>query len=207
MTLSKPRPTPEDLSACVLEGVGRFAERRPDGVAGLELIAHGTTVNTNAILERRGAHCGLITTRGFRDILEIGRQTRPKFYDWYADRPIPLIPRYLRLEVSERINSAGEVLTPLDEGDVYAAAKAFTDEGVQAVAVCLLNSYANADHEARIREILSTEMKGVYLAVSSRTEPGVSRIRTDQHGRGGCLRGPRVSALRRQFGVGFGNAR
>jgi N-methylhydantoinase A len=163
--------TPEDLSACVLEGVGRFAERRPDGVAGLELIAHGTTVNTNAILERRGAHCGLITTRGFRDILEIGRQTRPKFYDWYADRPVPLIPRYLRLEVSERINSAGEVLTPLDEGDVYAAAKAFTDEGVQAVAVCLLNSYANADHEARIREILSTEMKGVYLAVSSELSP------------------------------------
>ena len=163
--------TPEDLSACVLEGVGRFAERRPEGVAGLELIAHGTTVNTNAILERRGAHCGLITTKGFRDILEIGRQTRPNFYDWYEDRPVPLIPRYLRLEVSERISSAGEVLAPLDEGDVYAAAKAFKDERVQAVAVCLLNSYTNAVHEARIREILSEELKGVYLAVSSELSP------------------------------------
>ena len=163
--------TPEDLSACVLEGVGRFAERRPEGVAGLELIAHGTTVNTNAILERRGAHCGLITTKGFRDILEIGRQTRPNFYDWYEDRPVPLIPRYLRLEVSERISSAGEVLAPLDEGDVYAAAKAFKDERVQAVAVCLLNSYTNAVHEARIREILSEELKGIYLAVSSELSP------------------------------------
>ena len=163
--------TPEDLSACVLEGVGRFAERRDEGIAGLELIAHGTTVNTNAVLERRGAHCGLITTRGFRDILEIGRQTRPKFYDWYADRPVPLISRYLRLEVSERINSAGEVLAPLEEDDVYVAAKAFKDEGVQAVAVCLINAYANADHEARIREILSEELKGVYLAISSELSP------------------------------------
>ena len=163
--------TPEDLSACVLEGVGRFAERRPEGIEGLELIAHGTTVNTNAILERRGAHCGLITTRGFRDILEIGRQTRPKFYDWFADRPVPLIPRYLRLEVSERINSAGEVLAPLDEEDVYAAARAFRDEGVQAVAVCLLNAYTNGVHEARIREVLSQELNGVYLAISSELSP------------------------------------
>ena len=152
--------TPEDLSACVLEGVRRFAGRRPAGVAGLDLIAHGTTVNTNAILERHGAHAGLITTKGFRDILEIGRQTRPNFYDWYADRPVPLIPRYLRLEVAERVNSRGEVLVPLDEDDVYEAVKSFKEEQVQAVAVCLLNAYANADHEARIRDILKDELEG-----------------------------------------------
>ena len=163
--------TPEDLSACVLEGVRRFGARRPAGVAGLDLIAHGTTVNTNAILERHGAHAGLITTKGFRDILEIGRQTRPKFYDWYADRPVPLIPRYLRLEVAERINSRGEVLVPLDEDDVHEAVKAFKEEQVQAVAVCLLNAYANADHEARIRDILKDELEGVYLSISSDLSP------------------------------------
>ena len=163
--------TPEDLSACVLEGVRRFAGRRPAGVAGLDLIAHGTTVNTNAILERHGAHAGLITTKGFRDILEIGRQTRPNFYDWYADRPVPLIPRYLRLEVAERVNSRGEVLVPLDEDDVYEAVKSFKEEQVQAVAVCLLNAYANADHEARIRDILKDELEGVYLSISSDLSP------------------------------------
>ena len=98
--------TPADLSACVLQGMHRFAEVRIGGLNGLGLIAHGTTVNTNAILERRGARCALVTTKGFRDVLEIGRQTRPEFYNWSVDRPTPLIPRYLRLEVTERVNSA-----------------------------------------------------------------------------------------------------
>ena len=163
--------TPADLSACVLDGVRRFAERRPAGLTGLDLIAHGTTVNTNAILERQGARCGLVTTKGFRDVLEIGRQTRPDFYDWYADRPVPLIPRYLRLEVLERVNSVGEVMVSLQEDDVYAAAATLKDERVDAVAICLLNSYANPVHEARIRAILGAELDGVYLAVSSELSP------------------------------------
>ena len=163
--------TPQDLSLCVFEGIRRFAQDRPGGVEGLTTVAHGTTVNTNAILERKGAKCGLITTKGFRDVLEIGRQTRPKFYDWYADRPTPLVPRYLRLEVEERVNSKGEVLVPLQQEDVYKAAENFKKEGVQAVAVCLLNSYINPAHEQRIREILEKALPEVYLAISSELNP------------------------------------
>ena len=169
-TLKTPS-TPEDLSLCALEGIRRFDAGRTGGVVGLETVAHGTTVNTNAILERKGALCGLITTKGFRDILEIGRQTRPKFYDWYADRPVPLVPRYLRIGVAERINSKGEVLTPLDEEDVLQAVEVFKREAVQSVAVCLLNSYANPVHERRVREILESALPGVYLAVSTDLSP------------------------------------
>jgi N-methylhydantoinase A len=159
--------TPHELSICVLDGVRRFAERRPDGVAGLDLVVHGTTVNTNAILERRGARCGLIATKGFRDVLEIGRQTRPKFYDWFADRPAPLIPRYLRLEVNERINSRGEIVVPLDEEDVRRAVRQLMAESVQAIALCLINAYANPIHERRIAEIVREEAAGLHLSVSS----------------------------------------
>ena len=169
-TLKTPS-TPEDLSLCVLEGIRRFDSERTGGIAGLDTVAHGTTVNTNAILERKGAVCGLITTKGFRDVLEIGRQTRPKFYDWYADRPMPLVPRYLRLGVTERVNSKGEVLVPLNEDEVLQAVEVFKREPVQSVAVCLLNSYANPSHERRIREILESALPGVYLAISTELSP------------------------------------
>ena len=169
-TLKTPS-TPEDLAHCVLEGIRRFGKDRPGGVEGLGLVAHGTTINTNAILERKGAKCGLITTKGFRDVLEIGRQTRPHYYDWYADRPAPLVPRYLRLEVEERVNSSGQVLVPLNEEDVSRTVETFKSEGVEAVAVCLLNSYINDINEARIRQILQETLPGVYLAISSELNP------------------------------------
>ena len=163
--------TPEDLSLCVLEGIKRFAEERSGGVEGLAWVSHGTTVNTNAILERKGAKCGLITTKGFRDVLEIGRQNRPKFYDVYADRPTPLIPRHLRLGVEERVNSKGEVLVPLREEDVYSAVEFFKGEGVQAIAVCLLNSYINPINERRIRSILEEAYAEAFLTISSELSP------------------------------------
>ena len=169
-TLKTPS-TPEDLSFSVLEGIRRFGKDRPEGVKGLGSVTHGTTINTNAILERKGAKFGLITTKGFRDILEIGRQTRPHYYNWYADRPTPLVPRYLRLGVEERVNSKGEVLVPLKEEDVLRAAEIFKKEGVEAVAVCLLNSYVNGINEVRIREILNETLPGVYLAISSELSP------------------------------------
>ena len=158
---------PEDLSLSVLDGIRRLGQSRHEGIKALSSVAHGTTINTNAILERKGAKCGLITTKGFRDISEIGRQTRPEYYNWYADRPAPLVPRYLRLGVEERINSKGEVLVPLNEEDVLRAAETFKKEGVAAVAVCLLNSYVNGAHEARIRDILNKALPAVYLAISS----------------------------------------
>ena len=162
--------TPEDPSRSVMAGVGHFATA-PRGLSGLWLMAHGTTVNTNTVLSRTGAKIGLITTKGFRDVLAIGRQTRPHFYRWDVDRPAPLAPRHLRLEVSERIDSRGRVVLPLCEEDVRRCAEVLEAHGVEAVAVCLLNSYANADHEARVKEILEEALPNVYLAVSYELSP------------------------------------
>jgi len=170
LSVYKTPSSPEDPSRSVLDGIDHFGGER-GGLKGLWMVAHGTTVNTNAILSRTGAKIGLITTRGFRDVLAIGRQTRPHFYKWDVDRPEPLAPRYLRLEVTERTDSKGKVVTPLSESDVYQCIETLKAEGVEAVAVCLLNSYVNASHEKRIKEILQEAMSGTYLAVSSEISP------------------------------------
>ena len=162
--------TPEDPSRSVMAGVDHFAAA-PHGLSGLWLMAHGTTVNTNTVLSRTGAKIGLVTTRGFRDVLAIGRQTRPHFYRWDVDRPEPLAPRHLRLEVAERVDSNGNVVLPLREEDVRDCAQVFKAQNIQAVAVCLLNSYANPAHEARVKEILESSLPNVYLAVSSELSP------------------------------------
>ena len=162
--------TPGDPSRSVMAGVKNFGAA-PRGLSGLWLLAHGTTVNTNTVLSRTGAKIGLVTTRGFRDVLAIGRQTRPHFYRWDVDRPEPLAPRHLRLEVAERVDTHGNVVLPLCEEDVLRCAEVFKAQGVEAVAVCLLNSYANPDHEARVKAILEETLPDVYLAVSSELSP------------------------------------
>ncbi len=162
--------TPEDPSRSVMAGVRHF-DAAPRGLSGLWLLAHGTTVNTNTVLSRTGARIGLVTTRGFRDVLAIGRQTRPHFYRWDVDRPEPLVPRHLRLEVAERVDNHGKVVQPLSEEDVLRCSETFKAQGVEAVAVCLLNSYANPDHEARIKQILQQTLPNVYLAISSELSP------------------------------------
>ena len=153
-----------------MAGVDHFAGA-PRGLSCLWLMAHGTTVNTNTVLSRTGAKIGLLTTKGFRDVLAIGRQTRPHFYRWDVDRPEPLAPRHLRLEVAERIDNHGRIVLPLCEEDVHRCAEVFKSQNVEAVAVCLLNSYANPDHEARVKAILEETLPGVYLAVSSELSP------------------------------------
>jgi len=163
--------TPDDPSRSVLDGVGYFTRNRSNGLEGLGLVAHGTTVNTNAILSRSGSRAGLITTKGFRDVLAIGRQTRPDFYRWDVDRPEPLIPRSLRVEVSERINSNGQVIVPLDEDSVRCCIDFLKGQKVESVAVCLLNSYVNPIHEIRIKELLEKGLPGIYLAISSDLSP------------------------------------
>src|SRR5690606_22711096 len=120
----------------------------------IEHIGHGTTVATNLIIERKVAPCGLITTRGFRDVLEIARQVRPHLFDYRVTRPQPLVRRALRREVTERISSHGEIVEPLDEAAVRAAAELLRDAGVQAVAICFLHAYRNPSHERRAAEIV-----------------------------------------------------
>ena len=166
--------TPADRAAGVLAGIEAAlgATDGADGAAVREVV-HGSTTGTNALIEHSGAKVGLLTTRGFRDVLEIGRIQRPMagLYDISVDRPPPLVPRHLCLEVDERLDAAGAVLRPLDEEAVAAAAGVFAAAGVEAVAVCFLFSYLDPVHEQRAGEILAAALPGVPLTLSCLVSP------------------------------------
>ena len=131
---------------------------RPDK---LDLFILGTTLATNALIERKGAKTALLTTDGFRDVLEIGWEHRFAQYDIFLEKPEPLVPRNLRFGVPERINVQGEVLLPLDEAAVVDVAARLQREGVQSVAVGFLQSYVNPAHEQRVRELLKQHAPSV----------------------------------------------
>jgi N-methylhydantoinase A len=161
LTIAKVPSTPADQAGGVLAGVDRLGV----DVSALERLVHGTTVATNAVLERRGAKTVLVTTEGFRDLLEIGRQNRPALYDLFADRPAPIVPRELVVEAPERISAAGEVLRALtDQADVANSVRALDPE---AVAVCLLFSFARPEHERAVGEAL----RGLPVSLSSEVLP------------------------------------
>src|SRR5919204_2530532 len=136
---SKSLTTPDDLA----RGIADCLSAAKIEVSEANFFVHGSTVTINAVLERKGARTGLITTQGFRDVYEIGRGNRPEGYNLFFKRPVPLVPRDLRLEVDERLYATGEVLKPLDENSAMAAIGALQASGVESVAVCLLHSYAN----------------------------------------------------------------
>src|SRR5215207_3517945 len=156
--------TPRDQS----EGVMRSLEAVD--AAAVETFAHGMTVATNALLERRGARTALITTEGFRDVLEIARQTRPHLYDLARRRPPALVPRDLRFTVRERMGPNGE-LEPLDQESLAAAIAAVRDAEVEAVAVCLLFAFLHPDHERRVGEALRDALPDVHVSLSSEVLP------------------------------------
>jgi N-methylhydantoinase A len=161
VSFAKASTTPEQPAQGVLDAI-----RKSD----LELsrattFFHGTTLGINTMLERKGARTGVITTRGFRDVLEIGRMLWP-MYRLHWDQPAPLVPRYLRKEVTERVRADGSVLAPLDEADVRRAVEELLVEGVESIAVCFLHSYAHPEHELRVGEIVSTEFPGVAVTLS-----------------------------------------
>jgi N-methylhydantoinase A len=160
--LAKASTTPDDLARGVLDTIDRA---RLD-VVGTEFFVHGSTVIINALTERTGARTGLITTRGFRDVLEIGRANRPDIYNFYFRKLEPFVPRHLRLEVRERVSYKGEVLEPLDEEDVREAVRRLKKEGVEAIAICFLHSYANATHEQRALAIARKEAPDLAITAS-----------------------------------------
>lgn len=163
--------TPRDPSEAIQGGVRQLLELC--GVAGEEVshLGHGTTVATNMIIERRGAPTGLLTTKGFRDVLEIGRQTRPHLYDYNVRKPEPLVPREHRLEVDERIDAQGNVVRPLDEVSLAAAVKAFKDAELASIAVCFLHSYKTPEHEKRARAEIERLLPDAYVSLSSEVLP------------------------------------
>ncbi len=163
--------TPHDPSEAIERGIAEMLRAHDIPADQVSHVGHGTTVATNLIIERKGAQVGLITTRGFRDILEIGRQTRPHLFDYAVTKPAALVPRRLRLEVDERMSAHGEVLVALDEAGVRAAAQALRQAGLQAVAICFLHAYANPAHEERAKAIVREEMPDAYISISSEVLP------------------------------------
>src|SRR5579884_150556 len=166
--------TVDDYARAIVEGLSELLAEHGVSARQIVELLHGTTVASNAILELKGAKTGLITTRGFRDVLEIRNLRMPRLYDMSWTKPPPLVERYLRVEVEERINARGEVETPLDEASVERAARRLLDEGVEAIAVCLLHSYANPAHELRVKEIVARLAPGVTLCVSAEVLPVIN---------------------------------
>ena len=137
------------------------------------LISHGTTIATNALLTRNLPRAAMVTTRGFRDVIEIRRGTKEDLWDAYDDPPRPYIKRRDRLQVTERIDYAGDIVTPLDEADARRVARILRKRNVKAIAVCFINSYANPVHERRMKEILEAEIPGVEVSASSLVLPEI----------------------------------
>lgn len=166
MATRKIPSTPDDYGRGVVEGMlGLIAEHGIDP-ASFSQIQHGCTVATNAILEQKGARTALLTTRGFRDVLELRRIRVPRLYDPLYVKPQPLVARHHRFEIGERLAADGSVLEPLNEGDVHAAIERIRSEAIEAVAVCYLHSYRNDAHERRTLEILERELPDLFLTLS-----------------------------------------
>lgn len=165
--------TPRDPSDAVEEGIRALETTTPEFVGRLDELIHGTTLVINSIIERKGARTGLITTRGFRDVLEIGRELRYAPYDIFAEFPRPLVPRSLRLEVDERIRSDGTILKPLDREEARGVVKQLIDMGVESIAVCLINSFENPVHEKMVEDIIREEAPWMSTSISYRVLPQI----------------------------------
>jgi len=157
----------------VLEGVAKVMAEAGAQASEVSLIIHGTTLATNALIERKGAKTALIVTEGLRDSVEMAYENRFEQYDINIDRPDPLVPRYLRWPVTERLNAAGEVLLPLDEASVAALAPQLAEHGIESLAIGLIHSYANPAHERRVAEILQAAAPELSITLSSEVCPEI----------------------------------
>lgn len=163
----------DDYSRSIAKGIAIILERAQLPASAVTEIVHATTVATNAILEGRGARTGLITTAGFRDVLDMRRHRRPDMYNLDWVKPPILVERYLRREVGERIDAQGSIVRPLDERSVHAAIDRLLEEKVASFAVCLINAFANPVHEQRIGQILRERVPGASISLSSEVLPEV----------------------------------
>ncbi|MCY4453542.1 MAG: hydantoinase/oxoprolinase family protein [Immundisolibacterales bacterium] len=163
--------TPRTPETGVFEALALVLDRSGAVPGDAGVFVHGTTLATNALIERKGARTAFLTTRGFRDILEMGLEKRFEQYDIFMDKPEPLVPRTLRHEVAERVSARGRVLLPLDLGEVRTIAASCRAVGVEAVAVGLLHAWAHPAHEQAIREVLAAELPGVTVCLSSEVCP------------------------------------
>jgi N-methylhydantoinase A len=169
--------TPQDPSIGLMNGLEEMARVKEmevrDFIGAVDTIVHGTTVTTNAVLTRTGAKTALLTTRGVRDTLEMRRGIREKQYDNRFTNVKPLVPRYLRYTANERLDYRGDVLVPLDAGDVRGAAAFFEKENVEAVAICFMNSFSNPTHEKSAAKMVRDVLKDAYLSISVELLPSI----------------------------------
>ncbi len=165
--------TPKDPSQAVEQGVVTLLSDAGAAAAEVRSVIHGTTLATNALIERKGARTGLLTTAGFRDAVEIGHEGRYDMYDIFIDSPAPLVPRHLRLEVTERMAADGRVLVPLEDGSARAAIARLRDAGAEAIAICLLHAYRNPLHERALQQLCAELAPGVPVSTSSEVVPEI----------------------------------
>ncbi len=165
--------TPSDPSDAVETGMKALETQSPGFISDLAEVIHGTTLVINAIIERKGARTGLITTKGFRDVLELGREIRYDAYDIFSEYPKALVPRALRTEIDERITSDGRVLRPLNDDEVKHVMRLLLDAGVESVAICLINSYENPEHEARVKKLVEEFAPDLSVSASYEVLPQI----------------------------------
>jgi len=174
MAVHKLLTTPADPSRAVLDGVAQILERNGVAIADVAAISHGTTLVTNAVIERKGAVTGMLVTAGFRDILDMGLEQRYDLFDLRLTFPEPLVPRRLRREVVERVRYDGEVMTALDlDGAREAVAELVESAGIEALAVCFLHSYANPAHEDAVGAMVAERFPGLYVSRSAEVFPNM----------------------------------
>ncbi len=172
LAIHKQLTTPDDPSRAVLDGTAALLARQGVDLAAVAEIVHGTTLVTNAVIERRGARTGLLTTRGFRDVLDMAREKRYDVFDLRLLFPDPLVPRNLRAEVDERCHYDGNIETPLDLAGARAAlAGLVEDRGIESLAICLLHSYANPGHERALRDLAAAAYPDLMVSLSSEVSP------------------------------------
>jgi 5-oxoprolinase (ATP-hydrolysing) len=173
ITLYKCLTTPQDPAEGALEGIRAITAQAGIAVGDLSEVVHGTTLVTNALIERRGAITGLLTTRGFRDVLELGIEQRYDIYDLFLKFPDPIVPRRRRIEITERVTHDGGIVAPLDAEAVRAAGARLVAEGCTAIAICFLHAYANPVHEKAAAAVLRAAFPGVSVSLSSEVAPEI----------------------------------
>lgn len=155
----------------IIDGMHQVCAKAGITPGQIEQIIHGTTLATNALIERRGAKTALITTQGFRDVIEMRTESRFEQYDLNLTLPEPLLPRQFRFSVAERVNAKGEVMVPLERADIEAVADQIDEAGFESVAVGLIHSYLNPTHEQMVRDVLAERLPEVSVSISSEVSP------------------------------------
>ena len=169
--IGKTLTTPDDPTRAVMAGLKSVFAQVGISFHDVGQALHATTLATNAMLERSGGKTALVMTKGFRDILQIGRQRRNDLYNLQVDRVAPVIPREMIWEVEERTGASGEIIRPLDEDDARAVAAEIAAKGIRSVAVCFLHSYRNPEHEERMRALLVKAIGDGFISISSQISP------------------------------------